>query len=117
MISRAHRFHGYGSLRYVYRSGRTTRGPLFSVTSVLNPRRQRYRAAVVISRKVHKSAFGRNKMRRQLYEIIRELEPKINQPYDIVLTVFHDTVLKEPHQSLVHQVKKQFREAGILNSK
>ena len=116
MISRTHRFHGYGSLRYAYRSGRTTRGPLFSVTSVLNPRRQRYRAVVVISRKVHKSAFGRNRIRRRLYEIIRGLEPEITQPYDIVVTVFHDTVLKEPHQNLVRQIKKQFREAGILNS-
>lgn len=114
MISRSHRFHGYGSLRYAYRHGRTARGPLFSVTCADNPRRRTYRAAVVISRKVHKSAFARNRMRRRLYEIIRGLEPQLEQPCDIIVTVFHDTVLEAPSAKLGSQLEKQLREAGAL---
>ncbi len=117
MISRSRRFHGFNSLKFVYRSGQTVRGPLFSIKYALNPRRQNYRLAVVVSRKVHKSAFGRNRIRRRLYEIVRQLEPKINQPFDIVLTVFHDTVITEDHKILSDQVKRQLKEAGILSVK
>ena len=113
MISAQYRFRGRSSLNYVYRSGQTIRGPLFSVKYALNPRRTSYRAAVVVSKKVHKSAFGRNRMRRRLYELIRQQQPSISQPYDIVVTVFHDTVLTATSQELSQQLKKQFKMAGI----
>jgi len=114
MIGKSNRFHGYNSLRFVYRNGQTVRGPLFSINYALNSRRSQYRAAVVISRKVHKSAFVRNRIRRRLYEIIRKLSPQIDQPYDIVVTVFHATVKDEPQTNLERMLKKQLSEAGIL---
>ncbi|MBI2007871.1 ribonuclease P protein component [Candidatus Saccharibacteria bacterium] len=114
MISKEHRFEGSRSLRFVYQKGATSRGPLFSVKAALNPRRQSYRSAVVVSRKVHKSAVARNRMRRRLYEIIRNLETDIDQPYDIVLTVFNESLLEESPQSLARQVKKQLMVAGVL---
>ncbi len=76
MIAKAHRFHGYGSLNFVYKNGKTERGPLFAVKSILNPKRSEYRMAVVVSRKVNKSAVARNRIRRRLYEIVRSLEPR-----------------------------------------
>ena len=114
MISRTHRFHGHNSLSYVYRNGQTTRGPLFSIRSVANPRRQTYRVAVVISRKVHKSAFGRNRMRRRLYEALRQHEAEITEPQDIVITVFHDSLLEATPKDLDHQLAKQLKDAGII---
>ncbi len=114
MISSRHRFHGYNSLRYVYKNGKSIRGPLFAVKSVVNPRRKTYRVAVVVSRKVNKSAVARNRIRRRLYEIIRQLEDDILQPYDVVLTVFHDALLDTPQAALTRQVKKQLRESGVL---
>jgi ribonuclease P protein component len=117
MIKRAHRFHGYNSLRFAYTSGQTVRGPLFAVKSALNPRRKSFRIAVVVSRKVHKSAVARNRMRRRLYELVREHEPEIKQPYDIVITVFHDGVMQEPHKNLAKQVQKQLQASGVLGDK
>lgn len=114
MISRTHRFHGYGSLRHVYRQGRVARGALFTVKTVPNDKRKSYRVAVVVSRKVNKSAVVRNRIRRRLYELCRELAPAISQPFDIVITVFHDTVADTPPAELRGQLKKQFQEAGIL---
>src|SRR3990172_4182898 len=114
MISKEHRFAGQAGLRYVYRHGQTVRGPLFSINSVRNSRRATYRAAVVISRKVHKLAVVRNKIRRRLYEAIRVLEDDIAGPYDIVLNVFSDSVADEPAESLKRQLKKQLTEAGVL---
>jgi ribonuclease P protein component len=114
MISRKNRFHGYGSLKYVYRHGRTVRGPLFSIRFVDNPKRKNYRLAVVVSRKVHKSAVGRNRMRRRLYEIVRSMEDQISTPSDIVITVFSDNLIEESPPDLTKQVKKQLKAAGLL---
>jgi ribonuclease P protein component len=114
MIARAHRFRGRNSLRYVYKNGQTTRGPFFAIKRLQNPQRQTYRVAVIISRKIHKSAVTRNRLRRRLYEAIRELDKDIIRPYDIVLTVFSDKLVDEPYKDLKFQVKKQLGEAGIL---
>ena len=114
MISSKNRFHGYNSLRNVYRHGQISRGALFAVKVLPNPRRQNYRLAVVVSRKVDKSAVARNRIRRRLYEISRELGEQINQPHDIVITVFHNTVLETSHPELAAQLKKQFKELGLL---
>lgn len=71
--------------------------------------------AVVVSRKVHKSAVARNRMRRRLYAVVQELEERITQPYDIVITVFNDSLLEEAPKALAHQVKRQLKIAGVLN--
>jgi ribonuclease P protein component len=114
MISRKNRFHGYNSLRNVYRSGQVSRGPLFAVKALPNDRRSSYRLAVVVSRKVDKSAVKRNRIRRRLYETSRELESRLAQPHDIVITVFHATVLETPQKELAGQLKKQFKELSLL---
>lgn len=114
MLSRSHRFHGLGSLRGVYRRGSTARGPLFAIKYQPNPRRGTYRAAVVVSRKVHKSAVARNRMRRRLYELLRGLEGQIDGPYDIVITVYQESLLDAPIKQLRGQLKKQLKDAGIL---
>jgi ribonuclease P protein component len=114
MIGRNNRFHGYNSLRRVYREGRMARGPLFAVKALNNPRREKYRAAVVVSRKVSKSAVDRNRMRRQLFAVIQGQAGQFNAPHDIVITVFNDGVLQTPSTELTGQLKKQFKELGIL---
>lgn len=114
MISRKHRFHGYGSLRHVYRKGSMSRGPHFAIKSALNPRHNTYRVAVVVSRKVNKSAVARNRIRRRLYELVRETEPQITQPHDIVITVFQNNILDISHSELKSQLKKQLKDSGII---
>jgi ribonuclease P protein component len=114
MISRANRFHGYNSLRHVYRQGSISRGPLFAVKAVENPRRNQYRMAVVVSRKVNKSAVARNRIRRRLYALGHELGGNVTKPYDIVITVFHDNILDTPHAELAGQLKRQYKELKIL---
>jgi ribonuclease P protein component len=83
---------------------------------VENPKRKNYRLAVVISRKVHKSAVGRNRMRRRLYAAIRSLEGQISTPADIVITVFSDNLIEEPADKLADQLKKQLEAAGLLKA-
>ncbi len=117
MISRAHRFHGHGSLRYVYQHGQTVRGPLTSLKYIENGRRNQYRLAVVVSKKVSKSAIIRNRIRRRLYEAVRGHEAQITKPYDLVITVFHDQLATLPSDELQRLVKAQLRQAGVLAAK
>ena len=114
MISRQNRFHGHASLRFVHQNGKTARGPFFLLKSATNPRRSNYRLAVVVSRKVHKSAVARNRIRRRLYAAVIPLENDINQPWDIVINVYDAKFSDEPPKELVRLVKKQFIAAGII---
>lgn len=103
MISRLFRFHGYNSLTAVYKRGATVRGPMIS--SKYLPRRPGagYRAAVVVSKKVHKSAVVRNRIRRRVFELIRLDQTSLGD-VDIVLTVFSDQVATLPTSQLLEQV-------------
>lgn len=117
MIGRRNRFHGYGSLRYVYSHGQIVRGPMISLKYLVNPKRQDYRLAVVVSKKVMKSAVGRNRIRRRLYEAVRNESPHINEPFDIVITVFSDQVRELPSDQLQKMVKAQLGQAHIIGAK
>jgi ribonuclease P protein component len=112
MIARSHRFHGYGSLRYVYQNGQTVRGPLTALKYVSNARRKDYRLAIVVSKKVNKSAVVRNRIRRRLYEAMRRQQ--IDRPFDMVLTVFHEQVATLPAEELERLVRAQLKQAKIL---
>ena len=113
MISRINRFHGYGSLKYTYRNGETVRGPLCSTKYVFNSKRANYRLAVVVNKKVNKSAAVRNKIRRQLYEVVRLISDQIKNPCDIVITVYSDQILEISHDELVAMIKAQLHQAKI----
>lgn len=115
MISKLHRFHGHNSLNYVYRNGQTVRGPLTAIKYAKNSRRTTYRAAVVVSKKVHKSAVVRNRIRRRIYEQIRLCAGQITEPYDIVVTVFHDTVADMPAAELATLIHAQLHQAGVVS--
>lgn len=114
MISRKHRFHGYGSLRYVYQHGKTIRGQLVSLRYLANPRRDSYRLAVVVSKKVSKSALVRNRIRRRLYEAVRVREAEIETAYDMVLTVFHEQLKDVPAKEIEQLVGSSLYQAGIF---
>lgn len=92
MIARAHRFHGYGSLRGVYQRGQTARTSSVNLKFMNRGPNRPYRVAVVVSRKVHTSAVVRNRIRRRIYEVVRQAENTIPPGTDLVFTVFNDRV-------------------------
>lgn len=112
MLSRQHRFHGYTSLSPVYRHGSTARNPHMLLRFLRNPKRTDYRLAVIVSRKVHKSAVKRNRVRRRLYEIVRTGRP-ISVPYDIVLTIFSEQIIDMEPKELTRLVTGLLGKAGI----
>lgn len=116
MINTVHRFHGRASLRFVYQRGQMVRGELVSLRYIRNDRRPSYRAAVVVSRKVSKSAVVRNRIRRRIYEIVRNQADRFTGPYDLVFSVYGDGVAKLPHATLQKQVVAQLERAGVVRN-
>ncbi len=105
MIGRPHRFHGHNSLSFVYKQGQTVRqGPL-ALRYINNSRRTSYRVAVVVSRKVSKSAVTRNRIRRRVYEQVRLAELPTEFAYDLVITAFSDQVAVMPAAELQSLVR------------
>lgn len=117
MIASTNRFKSRASLRFVYSKGSTYRNQNFAIKCALNQKRQQYRLAVVVSKKVSKLAVIRNKIRRRIFETVRLLEQDIEQPYDIVITVFNDSVATMPYKELEIALKKLLIEASILDKK
>lgn len=115
MIKKIHRFHGLGSLRFVYKQGKTVRGSVISIKYKLDERRPEYRMAVVVSKKVSKSAVVRNRIRRRVIENIRLLEGQISQPYDLVVTIFDEKVATMPAEELTDVLKNLLRQAGVVS--
>ena len=113
MLSQQHRFHGHGSLRYVYKNGKAIRTQRLTVKYSNNPHRKHSRFAVVISKKVLKSAVGRNRIRRRIYEVIRHELPKFASPSDVVVLVFSREVMHMPHEELTEAIRDMFAEAGL----
>jgi len=116
MLSRSHRFHGYGSLRRAYSQGQTVRGSLLSLRYASRPATKPYRVAVVVSKKVNKSAVIRNRIRRRVYESVRHFE-NVPQNTDLIFTVFSDQLVNTEDIKLKSQVSELLEKAAIQQKK
>jgi ribonuclease P protein component len=92
MFGKRHRFHGYGSLKGVYQRGQNVRGTAISLKFGQRGPSRPYRVAVVVSKKVSKSAVTRNRIRRRVYEQARLAGETIKPGTDLVFTVYSDQV-------------------------
>lgn len=95
MLSRKYRFHSRGGVNFVYRHGKTVHTTNLALVYMSNQRGMR-RFAVVVSKKVLKSAVGRNRIRRRIYEAIRLENPDRFPPMDGIFTVHSASFLKMP---------------------
>lgn len=104
MIPFRNRFHGHSSLRYVYKNGQVIRSRFATLKSSPNSQRKDSRIAVVVSKKVHKSSVGRNRIRRRIYEYIRQQMPRFHQNFDVVVIVSSSEFLTMSATELVDQI-------------
>lgn len=113
MIHSTHRFHGRSSLRFVYQKGRVIRGELIALRFVHNSRRTTWRAAVVVSRKVSKSAVVRNRIRRRIFEIVRQQSGSIAGPFDLVFSVYGEQLASLDQATLERLIVDQLRKSEV----
>lgn len=113
MLTKKHRFHGSVSLRFVFKRGSVVRQPDLALKYILNKKSKDYRVAVIVSKKVHKSAVKRNRIRRRIYSAVSEYKSYLKEPYDLVFFVYQDKILLLPPQELKRQVAKLLKLANI----
>lgn len=78
-----------------------------------NPHRTHSRFTVVVSKKIMKSAVRRNRVRRRIYEIIRQELPLLKAQYDVACIVVSPGLLTVDHQSLVGFVRQLCAQAEL----
>ncbi|MCB9822855.1 ribonuclease P protein component [Candidatus Nomurabacteria bacterium] len=92
MLAKQFRFHGYGSLKFLYNKGKVVRARFVNLKYISNPRREDSRLAVVVAKKVSKKAPVRNRIRRRLYEAVRLHWPMLKPGQDMIITVFDENI-------------------------
>ena len=115
MIAQKYRFHGHGSLKYVFNNGQSERSRSLAIKWVANSRRHHARLAVIVSKKVHKSAVKRNRVRRRIYEMSRPI--LIDAPaIDVVVSVYSKEVVDMSHDELAVDLLPLLSAAGMKSS-
>ncbi|MBR5389240.1 ribonuclease P protein component [Candidatus Saccharibacteria bacterium] len=112
MLVKEYRFHSRGGVKSVYRSGKTIRRPDLSLIFCDNSR-GKTRFAVVVSKKVIKSAVGRNRIRRRIYEIIRLNLDKFKKPRDYIFVIYSKAVKDQPYLELQKTIRSLIEESML----
>ena len=112
MLSKKYRFHSRGGVRYVYQKGKTIRRAKMSLVFVPNSRGFT-RMAVVVSKKVNKTAVGRNRIRRRVYEVLRKNIDLIPKKTDYVFVIFSPDVMTMPYNELEKALGELVAEAKV----
>jgi len=114
MIPFKNRFHGHSSLKYVYKNGKSARCHIVTIKYIINPHRKESRIAVIVGRKIIKSAVRRNLIRRRLYECVRVKIPDLQTVYDIAIIVTSSDLLNLNHQELSDQINQLFGQSRLI---
>lgn len=84
-----------------------------SLKYVASHKRSTYRAAVVVSKKVHKSAVVRNRIRRRVYEQLRVQMPA-TVALDMAVMVYDASFATMPAPAVQSAVRQLLEKAGVL---
>lgn len=116
MLAQKYRFHGHGSLKYLYKNADTYRSRHITVRIKSNPHRKASRFAVVVSKKVHKGAVGRNRIRRRLYELLRAEMASMEGIQDVAVIVTSGEAIFLPQPELESTLRTLLTQAGVYKS-
>ena len=112
MLAKKYRFHSRGGVKYTYQKGKTIRTPKISLVYNENSRGYQ-RFAVVVSKKVLKSAVRRNRIRRRIYEAIRLELSNFEKPRDYIFVVFNKNFEKMPFEEVRSEIRSLLEQSVI----
>jgi ribonuclease P protein component len=113
MLAQSYRFHGYGSLKFLYNRGKVFRARSLSLRVAHNDRRTESRCTVIVTKKVFKAAPKRNRIRRRVYEIVRTNWHHIKPAHDILISVYDPGATDMAHGDLESNVVGVLKQAGV----
>ncbi len=112
MLQKKFRFHSRGGVRYTYAHGKTIRTPKFSLIYNDNSRGfQRF--AVVVSKKVEKTAVARNRIRRRVYEALRLELPNYDLKRDHIFIVYNKDIATMDFSELREQIHSLLEQSMV----
>lgn len=114
MLSRDYRFHGRKSLNAVYKYGENFNFNNVSLRRLSRKPGHKTRVAVVVSKKVNKSAVVRNRIRRRTYETIRLNKDNIRPSVDIVINIYNEKVALMEFSELNEIIDELLNRSGLL---
>ena len=103
-------------MKYVYQKGKTIRKPNMSLVFCDNLKGFT-RVAVVVSKKVAKTAVSRNRIRRRVYEAIRANFEFVPLKRDYIFVVYSADILKMPYNELVKLLGELVAESKVCYNK
>ncbi len=112
MLSRKNRLPLRTELHRIQKEGKIYHSPFFGLLIAEN-QLDVARFGLIVSKKIHKKAVKRNRVKRLLRESVRLLLPKLKPGFDVVFLTKRK-VLGEDFQAVSSAVKKAFEKAGIL---
>lgn len=112
MLSGKYRFHSRGGVRYVYQKGKTVRTAKMSLVFAENIKGFT-RVAVVVSKKVMKTAVGRNRIRRRVYEALRRNFKYLPQGQDYIFVIFSKDVMTMDFSELEKKLGELVADAKV----
>lgn len=111
-----HRLRSTNAVRRASRYGKSAKVKNLSL-KYIDSKYPNFRITVVVSKKVHKSAVKRNKIRRKIKEATRQnFYNKLSGGLDMVIFAYSDELLKISSQELVLDLNKLFSQAGVLKT-
>lgn len=114
MLAKLFRFHGHSAVRRSYKQGSSVRGPLCSMHYSTGIKITNLKVAVVVSKKVSKSAVVRNRIRRRIYEVVRIMQPDLLRPAELIFTIYQAEVADIPSLKLQKEVRELLKRAKLI---
>lgn len=115
MLPKQYRLPLRTEFKRIKKEGKLFSGKFFSLLVNKQPAGNRpSRFAFIISKKIHKKAIKRNRVRRLLVEAVRGILPKIKPGFDFVFLV-KKTILEKKLSEIKNEVEKFFGNEKIYS--
>ena len=112
MLSKAHRLHKEKDFKKTFQKGRSFFTKALGV-KVLKNNLKTSRFGIVVSTKISKKAVVRNKVKRQIREVLRSQLDKVKPGYDVVIITLPAIIDKE-YVDIEKDLKSAFKKLNII---
>jgi len=112
MLEKLFRISKNWEFQNIYRKGRGASSQFFSINFIPN-KYDFSRFGIVVSKKVAKKAVTRNKLKRQVRELVFELSKKVSGHYDVIIST-KVAGLDLDYQKLKKELEEIFIKARLI---
>ncbi|PLX25140.1 ribonuclease P protein component [Candidatus Parcubacteria bacterium] len=114
MLAKANRLHLDNDIKRLLKSGKTFFLPQYIIKFTHNKDQKQPKIGFVVSNKVDKRAVKRNQVKRRLREAAREMLPRINNEYSLLI-IAKKEALELEYKDVKKQLDFAFSKMKIYN--